>query len=59
MKIRYDAEAEALSITFRDTTVTTVELAENITAEYDADGRLVGLEVLDAAAPFGDPLGFR
>jgi uncharacterized protein YuzE len=55
MKIRYDAEVDALSIIFRESTVTTEELAEGITAEYDAQGQLVGLEVLDAASRFGDP----
>jgi uncharacterized protein YuzE len=55
MKIRYDAEVDALSIIFRDTTVTTAELAEGLTAEYDAEGRLVGLELLDAESRFGDP----
>lgn len=59
MKIRYDAEADALSITFRDTTVTTAELADGIAAEYDAEGRIVGLEVLDAAKRFDDPSVFR
>ena len=34
MKISYDAEVDALSIIFRETTVTTVPLAEGITAEY-------------------------
>ncbi len=55
MRIRYDSEVDALSISFRDTTVTTQELAEGITAEYDAQGQLVGLEVLDASKRFGDP----
>jgi uncharacterized protein YuzE len=55
MRIRYDAEVDALSITFRDTTVTATELAEGIAAEYDAEGQLVGLEVLDATQRFGDP----
>lgn len=55
MKIRYDAEVDALSIIFRETTVTTAELAEGITAEYDSRGEIVGLEVLDAARRFGDP----
>jgi uncharacterized protein YuzE len=55
MHIRYDAEVDALSIIFRDATVTTQELAEGVTAEYDEQGRLVGLEILDAAKRFGDP----
>ena len=58
MRTVYDPQVDALSITFRDTTVTTQELAEGIAAEYDAEGRLVGLEILDAAQRFGDPSVF-
>lgn len=54
MRIRYDREVDALSVSFRDTTVTTKELAEGIVAEYDADGEIVGLEILDASRRFGD-----
>jgi len=54
VRIRYDAEVDALSIVFRDTTVTTQELAEGVAGEYDEQGRLVGLEILDAAKRFGD-----
>jgi uncharacterized protein YuzE len=53
MKISYDAEVDALSITFRETTVTTKHLAEGIAADYDQDGRLAGLEILDAQKRFG------
>ena len=55
MRIRYDSEVDALSIIFRDTTVTTQDLAEGIAGEYDTQGRLVGLEILDAVKRFGDP----
>ena len=48
MKISYDAAVDALSITFRETTVTTKHLAEGIAADYDSEGRLAGLEILDA-----------
>ena len=48
MKISYDPEVDALSITFRETTVTTKHLAEGIAADYDSEGRLAGLEILDA-----------
>jgi uncharacterized protein YuzE len=44
---------DALSIIFRETTVTTKEIAEGIAAEYDATGLLVGLEILDAVRRFG------
>ena len=55
MRITYDREVDALSIVFRETTVTTEELVEGISGEFDADGQLVGLEILDASTRFGDP----
>lgn len=58
MKISYDAEVDALAIVFRDTTVTTKHLAEGIAAEYDASGRLAGIEILDAKSRFGDEMTF-
>ena len=58
MKISYDAEVDALTITFRETTVTTKHLAEGIAADYDCDGRLAGLEILNAKARFGDEQTF-
>ncbi len=53
MKISYDPEVDALSMVFRETTVTTKEIAEGIAAEYDATGLLVGLEILDAGKSIG------
>ena len=53
MKVSYDAEVDALSITFRETTVTTRHLAEGIAADYDSAGRLAGLEILGAQERFG------
>ena len=40
MKITYDPKVDALSIIFRETTITTKHLAEGIAADYDAQGRL-------------------
>lgn len=54
MKISYDHEVDALSITFRDTTVTTKHLAEGIAVDYGSEGRLAGIEILDAVKRFGD-----
>ncbi len=48
MKISYDPEVDALSMTFREGTVTTKHLAEGIAPDYDADGKLAGIEILDA-----------
>ncbi len=53
MKISYDAEVDALSITFRETTVTTKHLAEGIAADYDSKGQLAGIEILDVVKRFG------
>ena len=53
MKISYDPKVDALSITFRETTVITKHLGEGIAADYDAEGRLAGLEILDAQKRFG------
>ena len=54
MKIKYDPEVDALSIIFRETTVTTQKVAEGITAEYDVEGFLVGIEILEAVKWFGE-----
>ena len=53
MKITYDSEVDALSITFRETTVTSERIAEGIAADYDSEGRLAGIEILDAVKRFG------
>ncbi len=55
MHIRYDPEVDALSVIFRETTVTTRKLAEGIVAEYDAQDQLVGLEILDAGLRLDGP----
>jgi len=59
MRISYDPEVDALYIRFLDTTVTTKHLAEGIAADYDAEGRLAGLEVLDALKRIQDPQTLR
>ncbi len=59
MRITYDAEVDALYIRFRDTTVTTKHLTEGIAADYDADGNLAGIEVLDAGKRFGSKDVFK
>ena len=54
MRIQYDREADALSIICKETTVTTRDLSEGVTGEFDASGALVGIEVLDISRRFGD-----
>ena len=59
MKITYDAEVDVLYIRFKETTVTTTHLAEGLAADYDAEGRLAGIEVLDAMKRLGDKDVFK
>ena len=54
MRITYDPAVDALYIRFEDTTVTTKHLAEGIAADYDAQGKLAGIEILDAVKRFGN-----
>jgi uncharacterized protein YuzE len=56
MKIRYDAEVDALYIELRALELGTAEcreLSPDITADYGPDGKLAGLEILDASQVFG------
>jgi uncharacterized protein YuzE len=55
MRIFYGREVDALSLFFRETTVTVQQMADGIVGEFDADGQLVGLEILDASKRFGEP----
>ncbi|MCS6806373.1 MAG: DUF2283 domain-containing protein [Blastocatellia bacterium] len=59
MRITYDTEADALYIRFIETTVTTEHVAEGIVVDYAADGRIAGIEILDARKRFGDSEVFR
>jgi len=59
MRITYDPEVDALYIRFKEGTVTTQHLAEGIAADYDADGHLAGIEILDALERLGDRDAFR
>lgn len=59
MKITYEHDVDALYIRFKDTTVTTKHLADGIAADYDAEGRLAGIEILDASKRLDDPRVFK
>ena len=48
MKLRYDPEADALYIEIKATTVTTKRLDQDIAVDYDAEGRIAGIEILSA-----------
>lgn len=59
MTISYDSEVDALYIGFIETTVTTKHVAEGIAVDYAADGRIAGIEILDARDRLRDPDIFR
>ena len=59
MRITYDSEVDALYIRFIETKVTTEHVAEGIALDYDADGRLAGIEILDAIKRFGSKDVFK
>lgn len=53
MRITYDPEVDAMYIRFHETTVTTKHLGEGIAADFDADGHLAGIEILDVTTRLG------
>ncbi len=60
MKIQYDAEVDAIYLEFRHLEPGTAEcreLSQDITADYGPDGKLAGLEILDASQLVGDQVG--
>jgi uncharacterized protein YuzE len=59
MTISYDSEADALYIGFIETNVTTKHVTEGIAVDYAVDGRIAGIEILDARQRRRDPEVFR
>ncbi len=59
MRITYDSKVDALYIRFIETTVTTEHVAEGIAVDYDAEGRIAGIEILVAIKRFGSKDVFK
>ena len=59
MRITYDSEVDALYIRFAETTVTTKNVDEGIAVDYDSEGKIAGIEILDAVKRFGSKDVFR
>ena len=54
MIITYDREADALYIHLTETKPARgIDIEEGVTADLDAEGHLVGIEILDASARLG------
>jgi len=59
MRIRYDQEVDALYIellSLAPGTSENRELTEDIIADYSPDGKLAGLEIIDASQVLGEQL---
>ena len=57
MHITYDAQVDVLFISFRDEPARdTLDIEENVMVALDNDGRLIGLEILDARERLGDAM---
>jgi uncharacterized protein YuzE len=49
MRTTYDAKADALYVRFAETPIVeSEEVSDGIVLDFDADGRIVAIEVLDA-----------
>jgi uncharacterized protein YuzE len=50
MKTIYDSEADALYVRFTDTSVVeSEEVADGVVLDFDAEGRIVAIELLEAS----------
>jgi len=54
MRITYDAHVDALYIRFLETIVTTKNISDGVAFDYDAEGKLAGIEILEAGVRIGD-----
>lgn len=52
MKVKYDKEADALYIEFKDVQVISQRIDKDIAFDYDEKGELAGIEVLSASKRF-------
>ncbi|WP_324667948.1 DUF2283 domain-containing protein [Geochorda subterranea] len=56
MRVTYDARTDTLTIILRDAPVSeSDEDKPGVILDYDADGNLVGLEILDASRRVSEP----
>lgn len=56
MKVTYDPDVDVLRITFRDTPIEESDSEKpGVILDYDIDGNVVGLEVLEASRRIENP----
>ena len=55
MKSSYDPEVDALFVRFTDSAIVeSEEVSPDLVVDYDANGRIVGIEILNATARLGE-----
>jgi uncharacterized protein YuzE len=62
MKIEYDPERDLLYIYFSEAEMKaaeTITITPGVHADFDKDGRLIGIEVLDASEVMGKKIEFK
>jgi len=56
MRVRVDHGADAIYVNLTDRAIKdSAEVADGIVVDYDAEGRIVGVEILDASKRTDDP----
>jgi uncharacterized protein YuzE len=56
MRVRVDQQADAVYVNLTDRTIKdSEEVADGIVVDYDDEGRIVGVEILDASKRTDDP----
>ena len=60
MRVRVDQKADAVYVNLTDRAIEgSEELADGIIVDYDAEGRIVGIEILDASKRSADPTALQ
>jgi uncharacterized protein YuzE len=60
MRVRVDAAADAVYLNLTDRAIKdSEEVADGIVVDYDAEGRIVGIEILDASRRTDDPTALK
>jgi uncharacterized protein YuzE len=56
MRVRVDQSADAVYVNLSDASIVeSEEVADGIVVDFDAEGRIVGVEILDASKRTGNP----